>query len=401
MLFVGCSSQSMVYENPDISSESWVLYEESADGTRVVMAYDFLEEHVEDFLTKTYTKYLKSTYNVELRLHKRTYAEIIKSLEKSKAKEEQFTEFDILFLSGEGVKKLHEEGYLYEGFIPSLPNYYANMNPKNLEDLYVEDLELGASVINVARTQLFFIHDEEVLYFPPENNSQLVTLINENPGKITFPDPRTSLLGEAFVTGFLTKGIDAELLYEAAPTMEAMEALVADNLAELKSVTPNLYGEGKSYPKDGASLDQLFSNGELLMTMTFELKHAANQVLDLVYPESAMSFALDDGTTGYNYRMMILNDASNKAGAVVAIDGMLSPEMQGSMYSPRTWGVLPVYDREIAPSSSYVTINETKMKRQDMKEKTLLERRLPEMSPEKRRILLALWERECLGNKGE
>ncbi len=125
---------------------------------------------------------------------------------------------------------------------------------------------------------------------------------------------------------------------------EALRGLIRPALDYLTELKPYLWREGKTYPATQAQLDQMYSDGELLLTMNYNPNHVANKIQAGEFSPGSEAFVFDRGTVGNTHFLAIAANAPNKAAAMVLINAILSPELQASKYDPARWGDLPVLD---------------------------------------------------------
>ena len=86
----------------------------------------------------------------------------------------------------------------------------------------------------------------------------------------------------------------------------------------------------------------MYADGELVMNMGYGAPQAL--VDDGTLPETTKSFLFDTGTVGNTNFMAIAANAPRKAAALVAINEVISPEMQLSQYE--VLGNMSVLDME-------------------------------------------------------
>jgi putative spermidine/putrescine transport system substrate-binding protein len=106
----------------------------------------------------------------------------------------------------------------------------------------------------------------------------------------------------------------------------------------LNEIKPNLWRKGETYPESLAKLDQLYANGEVWMTMGYDPARATNEIKKGTFPPSTRTFVLDQGTLSNTHYLSIPFNSPNPAGAMVAINYLLSPEAQIAKYDPTYWG---------------------------------------------------------------
>jgi putative spermidine/putrescine transport system substrate-binding protein len=189
---------------------------------------------------------------------------------------------------------------------------------------------------------MVFYYNSDELSSAPTNCEELLEVAKENPGKITYVDFNDE--------GGFGRGVMATLVHDIIGD-EAYESLSADDpdavreavepvMSYLRDLNPYLWKQGTTFPASESAIDQMFVNGELIMSMSFSPYSVGTKIADGTFPESTKSFVFDSGMcSNYNY-LAIPYDAPNKAAALVAINEMLDPDMQLKLFEAAEGTVL-------------------------------------------------------------
>ena len=178
---------------------------------------------------------------------------------------------------------------------------------------------------------------------PPKSFAALLAWAKEHPGRFTYPAP-PDFTGSVFVRhGFYEEaGGFKELLGSFDQKIYDAKAPAAWNyFNELK---PLLWRNGETYPQGIDQLDQLFANGEVDLTMSYNPSHASGLVDKGTFPKTTKTYQFDAGTIANTHYLAIPFNAANKAGAMILADLLESPAAQIEKAKPATWGDLPVID---------------------------------------------------------
>ncbi|WP_232787011.1 hypothetical protein [Planococcus sp. MB-3u-03] len=116
------------------------------------------------------------------------------------------------------------------------------------------------------------------------------------------------------------------------------------------------------------------------MTMSYDPALAASEVLKGRFPESTRTYLLDGGTLANTHFLSIPFNASDKAGALVAINELMSPAAQTSKLSPENWGDLTALDLEKLSPEQQQAMNEVDLGEATLSIEELEQNRLPELS---------------------
>ena len=173
----------------------------------------------------------------------------------------------------------------------------------------------------------------------------LRTYVESEPGSFTYPAP-PDFTGSMVVRTFF---------YEVAEDAGQVDAIqgdfdqaVFDELApllweRLNALEPSLYRGGETYPDAQADVLDLFDNGEIDLLFTYDAGSVGGQVDDGTLPASTRSVVPEPGTIGNTNFVGIPANASDKEGAQVVADILLSAEAQLEKFTGGP-GFFPVVD---------------------------------------------------------
>lgn len=387
----GCSLSDQIISNSDSGVQAWELITESADRTEVSIVVDESDEEFVTWLEEDFADRLKADYNVTLKVIAQSMTKTFEKLAEEKRLEVQSSIYDLIFLQGDSFLKAKENDYLYGPFTEQVPNFLAYLNSRDVEMIYDEGTPIGGLEVPFARTQLYLIYDENYFYDIPETNEDLVNLMMSFKGQFTYPDPRTSPEGEAFIISMMLPYLDVEKVNTGAYSEAEILEAVTPALETLKRLKSYQYDGGNSFPSSIDALDGLYKNGELVFSMSLENNYATDQLRAYEYPEESNVFVIPGGSTGYTDYVGITKNASNKSAALVVINALLSPEGQAEIYDPKYVGKLPVYDMVETPSEAFSDIKSVKLKSTTLSYSELLETRFSEINPDMRDYFVSLW----------
>ena len=121
----------------------------------------------------------------------------------------------------------------------------------------------------------------------------------------------------------------------------------------------------------------------------------AVNIADGKYTETTQSFQFDKGTIGNTNFMAIAKNSANKAGAMVAINEMLSPEVQADRYDQLK--VIPVLDNTKLSDDQKAEFDKVDLGKGTIPQDELLSKRLPEMPAQLVPIIEEIWNEEVVG----
>jgi putative spermidine/putrescine transport system substrate-binding protein len=93
--------------------------------------------------------------------------------------------------------------------------------------------------------------------------------------------------------------------------------------------------------------------------------------------------------------------ATNKSGAMVVINELLSPDIQASRYDVDHGGDLPVYEPGFTPDEAFDPLKSHRLRSTSLKYDDLLSARIGTIPLEVRKIILKMWEEQVLNSPSE
>jgi len=400
-ILTGCDQTDGLIEGTSQQTKNWELIEDSANKTLVTVSVTSENEAFVNWLKDDFSSYMALNHNITLNIVVQPIAKTYEKLMEDKTNEVEYGQFDVIFLDGDQFSRGYRNNLLFGPFTGDLPNYSANLNPNDLEVIYDEGLEIKGYEVPYGRSQLVLTYDEDYFYEPPETNEEFLGIIKEFSGFFTYPDPRTSKAGEAFVLSMVLQDADFEKLSSGKLNDEALFQLIKPGLDNLVALKPDLYQSGAVYPKSVDELDQLYENGEIIISMSLEYNHTTDKLKAYEYPEYSNSFILPTGTAGYTDYVGIAYNSPNKSGAMVVVNELIGPANQGDMYHVKNGGKLPVYDVDYTPNEAFSDIKSVKLKSTTLKYSELLNNRFPEINLETRNKIIDYWETYVLNAQME
>jgi putative spermidine/putrescine transport system substrate-binding protein len=243
---------------------------------------------------------------------------------------------DMIWINGENFKTLKQADLLFGPWAEGIPNsrFVAWDNPALNRDfgLPVDGFESPWSsaqfqfVYDTART------DEADL---PRSFAEMVAFAEANPGQVTYIAPGPGAFqGTRFVKQVLFEISGGQEQWVGDFNQALWDEWSPQLWDALNALEPNLWRAGETYPADVNELDQLFSNGEILFSLTQAVAGASPNIDAGTFPATAKAYVWTNNMIGdFNYVAIPFN-ASNKAPALVLSNLILRPDRQAFQVIP-------------------------------------------------------------------
>jgi putative spermidine/putrescine transport system substrate-binding protein len=328
LILASCGAQRGETKLPD----DWDDIVSQAEDSKVNLFMWGGDEVVNQYIDDTVAPGLKKEFGISLKRIPMDTPEILQKLQTEKKAGKKDGSMDIVWMNGENFKNAKEHDLLAGPITERLPNMESYYNEKDFT--YDFGTPTEGYEAPWGKVQFVFFYNADKMDSPPRTVDELKSFVKEHPGIFTYPDP-TDFTGNAFIRHLLNANSD-QPIEKAGEDIEEAGGKVWDDLNEMKG---DLWRDGKTYPKELSDLDRLFGQEEIWISMGYNEARAESLVKKGIYPEGTKPFLLEDaGSIGNTHFLSVPFNSPNQAGALVAIDYMLSPEMQLEKMQPDGWG---------------------------------------------------------------
>ncbi len=391
---VGCSGTSTDTSSEDIDYTDWDAVVEAARGTTVTYyGYDGNED------LNTWVSELAETvlekYDITLNY---IYDEsAMTALTDSLAAGSTANDgaFDIGWVNGLNFKDNQELGGWFGPIDELLPNFEAYVDPEN-PLVYIDfaydnegyEAPFGFYELNI-------IKDDAVAPGDLSSPEDFMELAMTYPGKFTYPSSE-NWVGAAFIRTIIYNTCDnyEDLMTVDPEDTDAIREIIQPALDYLIELNPYLWQEGQTFPADNDEMTQLFSNGEIYNDVLYDQYGCGAKINSGVYPETAQSYIFENTTANFSYWAIPYN-SPNKAGALVVINEMLSPEQQ-ALKSSRAAG--DVLDHSKLTEEEQAVFEEIDHGPNNVSDDALQEAATSEYSADVEAAITEIWLEEVVGH---
>ncbi|MGF2616232.1 ABC transporter substrate-binding protein [Rossellomorea vietnamensis] len=382
LVVTACSpAENSTEDQLDVLISEWEEIENEAEGQTVNLYMWGGSSAINRYLDEWAAPRLKEEADITLnRIPMNDTKDIINQLLNEKQVNKKIGSMDVIWLNGENFKLSKENELLLGAFAEKLPNVekYVNYQSPEINTDFgerVNGLEAPWGI-----SQFVFVYDSDKVKKPPQSMSELKTWVKENPGKFTYPAP-PDFTGSAFTRMALyelTGGYD-----QYSQPLEDENQFIKSSASVweyLNDIEPYLWRKGQTYPESLAKADQLYSNGEIWMTMGYDPAKAATEIQKGTFPETTKTSLFTGGTLSNTHYLSIPYNAPNKAGAMRVINFLLSPEAQITKQDPDYWGDIMALHPEKLSDKQRESVNSLFDGDSILPVETLAGNRLPELS---------------------
>ncbi len=392
LAFTGCGEADTEARDP--GDMTWEEIVETAEGTEVRFYGWGGSQATNDWMNGFLAHRMKEEYDITLEWVGMDIDEVLNKLQGEKQADAAGTA-DMVWINGENFYTAKSNDLLYGPFTDLLPNFHAYIDDEDVEVLYDFGFPTEGYEAPFGKAQFVMIFDEEVTPNPPESYRELLDYAKAHPGEITFPAP-PDFVGSAFIRNIIYETVGYEPFMDMDATEEEIREAMEPALEYFRELKPYLWREGETYPATVAQLENMFADGEVRMAMSYNPNLVSQQINDGLFPESAKNVIFDKGTIGNTHFIATPFNSPNKAGAMVVINEILTPEVQAHKYDPANWGDLPVLENDQLSEEEQEVFAEIQLGKGALTQDVLLENRLPEVPANLVPIIESIWTEEIL-----
>ena len=392
-VFAAGSKESSSQKN-DVQSMSFAQMTEAARGTTVSFYGWGGDEALNKWLDTVFAAKMKEKYDITMKRVPMDIDLILSKLSGELAAGKANGTIDMIWINGENFKSAKQNNMLFGPFTEKLPNYAKYLDGNNPENTTDFGFPIEGYEAPYGRAQLVLIHDSAVTPDAPKNTAELLAFAKKYKGKVTYP-ALPDFTGSAFVRNIICDICGYEQFQTMKEDKATVKKAIEPALAYLRELKPYLWKEGKTYPASSVQLNNMFMDGEAVLHITYSPFAVARAIQEGKYPETAQSFVFEKGTVGNTNFIAVAKNAPNKAGAMLAINEMMSAEIQHSRYS--NLKTLPVIDNNKLSAAEKKLFEDTKIGKGVLPQGELLQKRIPEMPAGLVPIIEEIWLEEVAG----
>ena len=385
-----------VSTQPEFSLETaaWDQILAEAKGTTVTFYGWGGDENRNNWLNTTVADYVKDNYDITLEVVGMNIDDILAKLSGEKMAGAKKGSIDMIWINGENFYSAKDNGLLYGPFTQQLPNMTAYIDLEDPETLNDFCMPIDGYEAPYAKAQMVLFADTAVTPDLPGSAQELLAFCQANPGKVTYP-ALPDFTGSAFVRNIIYEICGWEQFQTMEADYDTVKAAIEPALEYLRQLNPYLWNEGKTFPESSNAVDAMFSDGELVMSMSYGPFSVSTGIDAGLYTETTQTFVFDNGTIGNTNYMAIGFNSPNKAGAMVVINAIISGEIQLTQYAQLR--ELPVVATEKLSAEELAAFDAVDLGKGVLSQAELLAHRLPEMPASLVPIIEQIWLNEVVG----
>ncbi|HEX6923079.1 MAG TPA: ABC transporter substrate-binding protein [Bacillales bacterium] len=325
--------------------QSWDEIVSRAEGTTVHLFMWGGDSGANAYIDDWLAPRLKKKYGITLKRHPMDTADFIQKLLQEKRAGKQQGTMDVIWINGINFRNAKKHELLWKPFVSKLPNYQKYINHEALNVHYDMGTKIEGLEAPWGKTQFVYIYDSAKMDDPPDSFGELKSWVKAHPGKFSYPNVH-DFTGFTFVKHVLYKAAgENKKAIEKGFNQTWIDEHGGEVWSYLNAIEPYLWRKGKTYPQSRERLDQLYSKGQVWMTMGFGATRAQSLIQKGVFPKTTRTFVMSSpGSIGNTNYLSIPFNSPNKAGAMVTINFLESPEAQLKKLDPAMWGGNTVLD---------------------------------------------------------
>ncbi|HEY8382409.1 MAG TPA: ABC transporter substrate-binding protein [Microvirga sp.] len=252
---------------------------------------------------------------------------------------------DLIWINGANLTAMRTQSLLHGPFTQALPNFAlvdTAGKPSTVVD-FTRPVEGLASPWLMA--QIVYVYDSARSKPAdlPRSVPAMLDWAKRNPGRLTHPTA-SNFLGATFLKQALYELAPDPALLQQPASDAAFEAATRPLWTWYDAIRPHLWRQGREFPESGPALNQLLSDGEIDLAVSFNPAEAVLGIGSGQLPASARVISLEKGTIGNTSFVAIPYNAAHKEGAMVVANFLLEPEAQARAQDPEVIGLLSVLD---------------------------------------------------------
>ena len=388
------AAESTAAESTASDEASFEALVEQAKGTTVTFYGWGGDDDLNAWLDDYFAPRMEEKYDIKMERVPMNIEDILSQLQGEIQAGKEEGDIDMIWINGENFKTAKENKMLYGPFLDTLPNYQTYIDGDDTENQYDFSYPIEGYEAPYGKAQLIMMNDTAVTPEKPANTDELLEYCKKYKGKVTYP-ALPDFTGSAFVRNIIYDICGWEQFQDMEADKETVKAAIEPALEYLRELNPYLWNEGKTFPESSTTVENMYSDGELVMNMSYGAYAVATGIENGTYTDTTETFQFDKGTIGNTNYMAIAANSGNTAGAMVAINEMMDPEVQADRF--KVLRTIPVVDNTTLDDTQKEAFDSVDIGQGVIPQDELLEKRLPEMPSALVPIIEEIWQEEVVG----
>lgn len=337
---------------------------------------------------------VKEKYDITLQRVPMNIEEVLSKLTSEKQANKKTGPIDMIWINGENFYSAKENNMLFGPVTQYLPNFERYVDADS-DDISLDyGYETQGYESPYGRCQFVLINDGVITPEEPKDTAELLEYAKKYKGKVTYP-ALPDFTGRTFVINTIYDIVGYKQFINMEPDKETVKEAIWPAIEYLRELNKYLWNEGKTFPSTLAQVDNMYADGELVMTMNCYPHVIASNIENDIFTDTSKSFLFDKGTTADSDFIAIAANSSNKQAALVVMNEILSPEMQASRYE--NVKISPVIDYSKLNDSEKRLFDNAKIGKGIVSLDELNNNKLPQMSGKLIPIVEEIWLEEVVG----
>jgi len=324
LLFYGCKDQKAYTSSTDPLTLEWSEILAQASGTEVSFMMWQGSPDLNKYINEYIKPSLKQEYGIDLKIVGGQGSEIVQLLMGEKQANASDSQVDMVWINGETFFQLKSIDGLWGPFLDKLPNSkLIDLSNKFISVDFQQPINGMEAPWSI--TQFALVHDSIDTPNPPTTLAELASYVEQNPGYFTISN---DFSGMTLLKSFLAElsgspnGLDGT--FDEAKYSDLSQKL----WSWINQNKKYFWKKGETFPTENTKLNQMYANGEIKISYGFGEGGIDDKIAQGLIPKSTKAYPWRNGTIKNSNYLGIVSNSSNKIGAMVVINYLLSPDAQ-------------------------------------------------------------------------
>ncbi|MBK0383847.1 ABC transporter substrate-binding protein [Pedobacter sp. SD-b] len=326
--------------NDPMMKQSWEQIEQKAKGSTVTWMKWTGDKKANKYIDDILIPRIKNRFGITLKIIPGQGPSIVSSIMSEREANVEKGQTDMVWINGETFFQIQQIKGLYGPFTYKLPSsQYINYEDPIIKYDFQQDIK--GYEAPWGKASFIALTDGAKVKNPPVSMQDFETYWKANPGKFTLSLDFTgyTLLKTWLIE--LAGGIDNLKGDFDQKKYDKYSAQLWDFINRNKKY---FWKKGETFPDNAVTIAQLYATGEVNFGFSFGFTAVDKGIKEGLFPKTTIGYVLKPGSIHNTSYLAIPFNASNKEGALVVINYLLSPEAQIEKSDINNGGGTPVFD---------------------------------------------------------
>ena len=327
-------------KNDTMMQQSWEQITKKAKGTTVTWMKYTGDKKSNKYINDVLIPGIKEKFDISLKIIPGQSSSIVSTIMSEKEADVEKGQTDMVWINGETFFQIQQFAGLFGPFTYKLPSS-AFINYEDPIIKYDFQQEIKGYEAPWGKASFIALTDGAKVKNPPLSMQDFEVYWKANPGKFTLS---LDFTGYTLLKTWLIEIAGGSANLKGNFDKKKYDEYSTKLYGFINRNKQYFWKKGETFPESAVTISQLYATGEVNFGFSFGFTAVDKGIKEGLFPKTTIAYVLKAGSIHNASYLAIPFNATNKEGALVVINYLISPEAQIEKSNINNSGGTPIFD---------------------------------------------------------